>query len=239
MRKLGLIAAAAALFAGPAVAADMTLAPVPPPVFTWTGCYGGVNGGGGWADKSFRNAATSADFGGHTGSGGTAGGQIGCDYQSGLFVAGLQGMIDGIDARNENNIPGTTNVITSKVQWLTTLTGRFGFAATPASLIYAKGGVAWVGDVHSIRNAANLTLVNGQTTRSGWTAGLGWEWNFWGNVSVFAEYDYFDFGSRGMLLTPTPGGFPAGVTVDVKQNVNVFLVGLNLRFGPPAIPVRY
>jgi outer membrane immunogenic protein len=133
----------------------------------------------------------------------------------------------------------TTNVITSKVQWVTTLTGRFGFAATPASLIYAKGGVAWVGDVHSIRNAANLTLVNGQTTRSGWTAGLGWEWNFWGNVSVFAEYDYFDFGSRGTLLTPTPGGFATGVTVDVKQNVNVFLVGLNLRFGPPAIPVRY
>jgi outer membrane immunogenic protein len=132
MRKLGLIAAAAAPFAGPAVAADMTLAPVPPPVFTWTGCYGGVNGGGGWADKSFRNAATGADFGGHTGSGGAAGGQIGCDYQSGLFVAGLQGMIDGIDARNENNIPGTANVITSKVQWLTTLTGRFGFAVTGA-----------------------------------------------------------------------------------------------------------
>ena len=42
-----------------------------------------------------------------------------------------------------------------------------------------------------------------------------------------------------MLLTPTPGGFPAAVSVDVKQNVNVFLVGLNLRFGPPAIPVRY
>ena len=238
MTKLGLIAAAAALVAAPAVAADMPVRNVPPPVFTWTGCYGGINGGGGWATKSFRNSSTNADYGGHTASGGAAGGQIGCDYQAGLVVLGLQGMIDGIDARAENTIPSATNVITTKVQWLTTLTGRAGFAVTPASFIYAKGGAAWVGDVHSIRNAAGIAVVNGQTSRSGWTVGLGWEWNFFRNVSVFAEYNYLGFGTRGVLLTPTLGT-TTSIPVDVRENVNLFLVGLNLRFGPVAVATAY
>ncbi len=39
--------ALAAVIAGPAMAADMPLkAPPPPPVFSWTGCYVGIEGGG-------------------------------------------------------------------------------------------------------------------------------------------------------------------------------------------------
>ena len=52
------------------------------PVFSWTGCYVGVHGGGGvmrdnWTDEN--------------GSGGLAGGQVGCNYQDGNWVFGVEG----------------------------------------------------------------------------------------------------------------------------------------------------
>ena len=43
----------AAMFAGPAMAADMRLPPPPPPVayYDWTGAYIGFNAGGVWNDQ--------------------------------------------------------------------------------------------------------------------------------------------------------------------------------------------
>ena len=170
MKTLSLMTSAwLALVAAPAAAADM---PAPPPVvpaYTWSGCYAGIHAGGEWTSQSFRNSTTLADYGGNKASGGAAGGQLGCDYQMGVLVLGVQGMIDATNARSDNSLPASTNVITTKVDWLTTFTGRIGVTATPAALLYAKGGAAWIDDVHGIRNPAGTTLFNGQAIRSGWT----------------------------------------------------------------------
>ncbi len=234
MKTLSLMTSAwLALVAAPAAAADM---PAPPPVvpaYTWSGCYAGIHAGGEWTSQSFRNSTTLADYGGNKASGGAAGGQLGCDYQMGVLVLGVQGMIDATNARSDNSLPASTNVITTKVDWLTTFTGRIGVTATPAALLYAKGGAAWINDVHGIRNPAGTTLLNGQAIRSGWTAGVGLEWGFGRNLSVFVEYDYADFGARGVTLTPPGGG--ANLSIGVAQNVNMFLVGGNVRFGPGAV----
>src|SRR5262245_51780962 len=109
--------AALAAFAGTATAADLRprapapYQPPPPPVFTWTGCYIGGNIGGGWASKSSTDAAgavtgvVGADLGSHTADGFIGGGQVGCDYQAGFWVVGVQGVFEGSDMKGSNTDP--------------------------------------------------------------------------------------------------------------------------------------
>src|SRR4051794_14778555 len=95
--KRTIIAAAAAtlLLAGTAAssAADMAVKSTPyvapAPVFTWTGCYLGAHAGAGvLLDQGFQDRGVAAD---RHGTGGLAGGQIGCNYQSGMLVLGVEG----------------------------------------------------------------------------------------------------------------------------------------------------
>jgi len=108
MRKFLLASVAALGLAGTASAADLAVrAPVPVPLFTWTGCYLGINGGwiGGrdeyttsrrllFNDPLNPEVATAADNALLTHSyssdqsDGTFGGQFGCQYQAGWFVIG-------------------------------------------------------------------------------------------------------------------------------------------------------
>jgi outer membrane immunogenic protein len=93
-------------------------------------------------------------------------------------------------------------------------------------LVYAKGGGAWVRDDFSL-TAGGTTVASSSTTPSGWTVGGGVEWAFAGNWSAFAEYNYLDFGTSGVTFTSAAGSFP----IDIKQDINSFMVGINYRFG--------
>ena len=207
-------------------------APPPPPVFSWTGCYIGANIGGGWAKKSatdvsgFVTGIPGADLGSHTASGVLGGGQIGCDYQAGIWVFGVQGMFEGSGMEGTNTQPSGLLVNNTSIPWLATVTGRVGLTAAPRVLIYAKGGGAWVRDDFSL-TAGGTTVASASTTPSGWTVGGGVEWAFAGNWSAFAEYNYLDFGTSGVTFTSAAGSFP----IDIKQDINSFMVGLNYRFG--------
>jgi len=81
-----------------------------------------------------------ADLGSHTASGFIGGGQIGCDYQAGVWVFGLQGMFDGSGMEGSNTDPSSLFTINSQIPWLATVTGRVGVTAAPTVLVYAKGG---------------------------------------------------------------------------------------------------
>src|SRR5262245_44289970 len=89
---------------GSALAADLRVKarplPPPPPVYSWTGCYIGVNGGYGIA-KRHRNDLSILSGGGDPtfifiptqvlgADGGFGGGQIGCNYQTGTVVWGVE-----------------------------------------------------------------------------------------------------------------------------------------------------
>jgi len=87
------------------------IAPLPP-VFSWTGCYFGVNAGGVWGSASdnwtanplpgaFNGPAFISANGSNTmtGSSFVGGGQIGCNYQAGQFVLGVEGDLDSSDLR--------------------------------------------------------------------------------------------------------------------------------------------
>ena len=147
-------------FAGSAGAADVpVLGPYqPPPVrplYSWTGCYIGVNMGGGAAPKSSVDtigtfAPPGTSLGDMTARGVAGGGQLGCDYQVGSFVFGLQGLLDLSGMKGSNVLPTTILVNNSFVQTFATVTGRIGYTVLPTLLVYAKAGGAFVHDLYNI-----------------------------------------------------------------------------------------
>jgi outer membrane immunogenic protein len=241
--RLTLAAATLAALAGSATAADLgARAPAPyqppsppPPLFSWTGCYIGGNIGGGWASHSSNDVTGAvtgvigADLGSHTASGFIGGGQIGCDYQAGVWVFGVQGMFDGSGMQGSNTDATGIFVVNSSIPWLATVTGRVGVTAAPTVLVYAKGGGAWVRDNYTVTAVPGIAFGNASSTPSGWTVGGGVEWAFAGNWTAFAEYNYLDFGTPGVNFTPAVGA--ATFPINIKQNINSFMVGINYRFG--------
>ena len=147
-------------FAGSAGAADVSVLGLyqPPPVrplYSWTGCYIGVNMGGGAAPKSSVDtigtfAPPGTSLGDMTARGVAGGGQLGCDYQVGSFVFGLQGLLDLSGMKGSNVLPTTILVNNSFVQTFATVTGRIGYTVLPTFLVYAKAGGAFVHDLYNI-----------------------------------------------------------------------------------------
>ena len=232
MNKLFATVALAALFAAPAMAADMPVkAPryaVPPPVVTsWSGFYVGGHFGGGWGTKDWNqtrvDVSVSGDLGNFFGPGtiftnlptavtvdGFHGGiQGGYRLQSGIWVFGVEGSIAGADIKGEAICFDL--VCSSKIDWLATLTGQVGLALERA-LLYVKGGAAWVHDKHTLAFATCLpggdpggtcTASSLSTTRTGWLFGVGIAYAFDPRWSAFVEYNYMDFGRTNAVLTVT------------------------------------
>jgi outer membrane immunogenic protein len=219
--------------ASTAFAADLAVRPVkaPPPMFvapSWTGCYVGGNLGAGWDNTTVTDPTTGATFGTFTNTAFVGGGQVGCDYQFAAtnWVLGIQGMFDG-SMLKANAVAGAAAPFTihGELPWFGTLTGRLGYAVVPNWLLYAKGGAAWTHVNASVIDPLGVTRETLGFDQSGWTVGGGAEWKIAPNWSVFAEYDYLGFNDK-LVTSQFFGG-----TGNVHQNVQVVLVGVNLRFG--------
>ena len=237
MRKhfLIVLAAAIGLAASQASAADVprkapaVVPPAPPPI-AWTGCYIGANVGGifGRAETTFGFGEVSTNNSGFAG-----GGQIGCDYQfSGAWVVGIRNMFDGTSLRKDRTIafgPLAGGEIDFKTRWFDTLTGRVGYAAAPAWLIYGQGGGAWAQSRSEV-TFAGVQIGDFSKTRSGWTAGGGVEWMFAPRWSAFLEGNYMDFGSNDQTVFASVS-CPAGCAFSAKTTAATALVGVNYRFG--------
>jgi outer membrane immunogenic protein len=279
MKKFLLATAAViAAFAAPAQAADLArpappvYAPPPPivAVFTWTGCYVGANGGGLWSTTDWTDnfgffGPIGTDFGNNTASGGLGGLQVGCNYQAGNWVFGIQGDYDWASATSNGTAvtfpflaaagaPFTTLNDNTKIDSLASVTGRVGYA-WGRFLGYVKGGGAWVKDEYTLQAtflavpgiafAGTGTLGSFSTTRGGWTVGIGGEYAILDWLTGFVEYDYYGFTSQsqnfacvaGTVACTVPAGLPLAGTVvgtlpiNVTQHINVFKVGVNLKFG--------
>ena len=209
----GLLATAMAL---PSYAADMSLAAFKAPSsaapWNWTGFYVGINGGYGFGRSSWTNVGgTTGDF---NVSGALAGGTIGYNLQTGLWVWGLEGDVDA------SWIKGTDATICceTKNDWLATARGRIGYAMD-RWLPFLTGGAAF-GDV-------NMTPVGGAsetTTKIGWTAGGGLEYAFQGAWSAKVEYLYADLGKASCDVAT------CGVATDVTFKTSIVRGGINYHF---------
>ncbi|KIZ47335.1 MULTISPECIES: outer membrane protein [Rhodopseudomonas] len=248
---LGLAAASALGLASPSFAADLAARPytkAPPmlaAVYDWSGFYIGANGG--WASSrscwdyvgspTARVAAVSE--GCHDADGGTAGGQIGYNWQTGSWVFGVDAQGNWADLKGSNDpaapLPGTTN--RSKVDSFGMFTGRIGYAWNNA-LLYVRGGAAVVHDKYDFGfTGAAAPLSTGSETRWGGTVGAGVEYGFTPNWSAAIDYQHAFMGSRDVTF----GGFflaPTGVVENVKQDLDVVTARINYRWGGPAV-ARY
>jgi outer membrane immunogenic protein len=240
MRRLRLGTVLLAL-AGPAIAADMR-APVhraPPlvvPVWSWTSCYVGGHAGGlrtskqDWIVRTPGGAFLGQSLGGHDADSWVGGVQAGCDYQfAGGFVIGIQGDYAWTDAGGRHDSAREVGVAYhSKTNSLASATGRVGHAWN-RFLGYVRGGGAWERDDYWATTIVLSTAYTARTTRSGWTIGVGGEYAFTDFLSGFIEYNYYDFGTREIALTPqVPGLGPA--FADIKATTSVVRAGLNVRF---------
>jgi len=239
MRRMSTaIAALSVWLAGPAMAADVGPAPAVPvksppyiaPLYDWTGLYLGGHGGGGLSDASVRDptGATFAPPGTDvnvSGSGWLGGAQLGYNHQLGAWVFGIEGDLSYTDIRGSTTSPLGVGIST-RLNWVGTVTGRIGIA-WDRTLLYAKAGAAF-GETSYTASVPLVVDFKGKDTRTGWTVGAGAEYAIWDNLSVKAEYNYIDLGTR--TVTPTsPGGVP--LPADAKLSEHLFKLGANYKFG--------
>jgi outer membrane immunogenic protein len=265
LRRILLASVGAMALSGAALAADLpSYAPQPvylppPPVFTWTGIYLGINAGYHWGGSATQ--FTGAEMGttpaftaglsdgvipttGASGaSGAIAGGTIGYNWQINSFVLGLEVDIDGAGRRKTlNTVHGPDNVIPVAVffsssqglDWLGTVRGRIGFTPIDRLLIYGTGGLAFGESTASFSADAPTASLSGFVSNRasvGWVAGGGVEYALPYNWSVKAEYLHYDLGrTTGTILFANRKQILSTLTGQMRQNGNILRAGLAYKF---------
>jgi outer membrane immunogenic protein len=221
MKKFLLASVAFAAVAGPAMAADMRVAPPPPPVayYDWSGAYIGFNAGGVWNEinRNFKvgpSAAlpTNPNFGTND-SDGIFGFHAGAQWQWGAWVLGVEAALSGCFKEcvsNTATLPVTAGFLANqsaqhKLTNLFTVGPRLGYA-WDRWMLFATGGYA----------SANLkgaycvfstgvcdgpaSFGNGASRNDGWYAGGGFDYMVHKgplvDVILGVEYQHYDVSGR-------------------------------------------
>ena len=218
MKKV-LLAGVALVCVAPALAADLpsrVAAPAPSqfvaaPVSSWTGFYLGLNAGG-----------VSIDYGAPDDmSGYTFGVRAGYDYQFGNgFVLGVLGDAE-FSTADQRITPGGRPVVNVENKAIFKANLRAGFAVTPNFLLYATGGYSYFDFKISDPGFFFARPLPGSA--DGWNVGVGGEYRWTPNLSIYAEYRYHDLQLSGR----GNGG----------AEVNQVKVGFNYKFASPVGPV--
>jgi outer membrane immunogenic protein len=264
-------------FAGvtlPGAAADLGYVVAAPIAFyNWTSCYLGGNLGGKWG--SFTGAANVTGFSpvplgpDVTGTGGTwdsaliGGGQVGCQYQSGSLVFGIEGDIGGSDIGRTFTFPESfvpppgfpfvaNDSVSFRSHWQASIRGRLGYALD-RWLLYATAGVAFANlhmNVGLVPTAglAGANFSDGRTATGG-TVGAGFDYAFTDYLSVGMEYRYSKYGRENFfgaapfpILGPTglPATTPFGGSGDLQTHEITARLSWHLNlFRPGPIWGRY
>jgi outer membrane immunogenic protein len=247
----------AALFVGVATAASAADFPVAPPMkaalpapilFSWTGCYVGVEGGGAWGQgEQIANSGVNSGqtiTGGLSIKGGIAGGTVGCNIQMSNFVVSGEADFSWTNKRGSVNDLPPFNVATvseTREKWLDTFRGRFGYAID-RFMIYGTAGVAYAGSEVRVSNPAFGTVVDSRA-RTGWTAGLGGEFAVWtggwADVTLKVEYLHVGFETHQYFNPPITLAGLTTVTRDTKLTDDIVRAGVNVKFNWGPVVARY
>jgi outer membrane immunogenic protein len=273
-RVIGLVTAAASIVvagAGIASAADLAVKARPMPVaaYSWTGCYVGGNIGG----KSARTSG-GVDVAAATGPGGAfgafstplnsndastfiGGGQIGCNWQSGNWVFGIEGDADGQRwSTSRTLLPGVQpafvpgDVFDIRSDWQASVRGRIGYA-WDRTLLYATGGAAFT----NVRTGSNFIAIGGfpatvafdSKNLVGATVGGGVEYAVSNNWTLGVEGRYtwygrqtFNAGSVATFGFPPAGPFTfAPATQSIRIETAEVMLKANWKFNSTALVAKY
>jgi outer membrane immunogenic protein len=218
-------------------------APVAMPAYSWTGFYMGANVGGSWG-TSAMNAAQAGDpvtgfgvvgcapVGGLGGcsfsqnnnlNGLTGGLQLGYNYQTGVWVYGIEADIDWRSRQQGTtqtvfNGFGDNDSTENRLKWISTVRGRLGYAPADKWLAYVTAGVAFGSEQNRLTQTfcvvptvcdANARTVSDSVTKTGWAAGAGVQYALSSNWSVGFEYLYINLGKDTLTGgTVIPGVAP-------------------------------
>ena len=220
MKKLLLSAAILMAAAGAATAADLPyrapLAPFVPAAANWSGCYVGGHVGGGWAWHDHTNTANTTAFGdfipgqgfANPGSGYVGGGHVGCNYQAGRLVFGIEGSYSTADIKGDYaSVAGAADdVFTHRISDIATVVGRFGMAYDQW-LYYTKLGWAGARATLSVVDTTGVSTGAGSDTHwhNGVTIGSGIEYGFTRNWIAGFETNYFRFEKKSYEVGDATG----------------------------------
>jgi outer membrane immunogenic protein len=241
-----------------AIAADVAVEEPQAPAYQWSGCYVGLNLGGGASGTNFTStidpgthllgadpALVAADgSGGANADGVLAGGQTGCNWQRGMLVLGLEGDFDYF--HSNPNFGNNTNTLSDGItpftisqslttDYLATIRPRIGVGAD-RNLAYITGGVAFtrVSYTESYTDGATPPGVGTATASRnlvGWTAGAGWEYALADHWTVKAEYLIAGFpkiSALGAINDAAGGSNALGGSSDVT--IQLIRAGVNFKF---------
>lgn len=163
------------------------------PVFTWSGGYLGVAGGGGWADGDFTTGGVTAS---DSFNGGIFGAFAGWNWQmDNNFVVGLEGDVD-YNWNDNTFAPG----VEAGTDWAGSVRGRLGYAVD-RTLIYGTAGWAVT------RGFVDNGVTEDTQTFNGWTACAGVDQAFTDNMFGRLEYRYTDFSDEDVFGGATNADF--------------------------------
>jgi outer membrane immunogenic protein len=197
MSRIALVAAAviAALWTSSVEAADLGYGYGQPytvnqplNMYSWAGPYLGGNLGWNWG--SVDNNPTKP-------SGFEGGAQVGYNFQTGPWVFGIEGDIQGTGASDTFAPWKFSN------PWFGTVRGRAGYALNNV-LFYGTAGLAF-GELSG--QTFGLTESH---TNAGWTIGLGAEVGLARNWSAKVEYLYVDLNDSNFVITGNQNGYHFG-----------------------------
>jgi outer membrane immunogenic protein len=191
------------------------------PIFSWTGGYIGLQGGGLWSDSNVNGDLDvfDADEGvfGDSFNGGLFGVYAGYNWQTGPWVIGAEGDFNGVwndETFTVNTLDGPRDIDVGS-DYLASLRARVGYAFD-RTLIFATGGVAFT---QFSADFLDEDFVDADQNLTGWTIGAGAEYAFTNNWIGRVEYRYYDF-SDDVLE-----GFG-----DVGVETNTLTVGVSYKF---------
>jgi opacity protein-like surface antigen len=240
-------------FGAPVTAAPLYKAPPAPAAatFTWTGCYLGAQGGAGWG-RSANDAAspsnrladeTPADFSSRP-RGELVGGQLGCNYQFGTWVIGIEG--EGWSSNMKQTTAHIGNEDTFRVNpdihtleasnsWDAALSARFGIAFD-RTFLYGKLGLAYGAFQYAFTDAVDNNDFNVGANQVGGILGAGVEYGITQNWTARIEYDWVNYGTNTVNTHQTePANFLSGTpfpySFSVNETKSIIKAGVNFKFG--------
>ena len=209
------------------------------PVFAavdWTGLYGGINAGYGWAVSPDQlGAQATPALAGLTPTGGFAGGQLGFNWQAAShIVLGVEADIQAgsISDRSSQTFSSEDFLLSivseDRLNWFGTARGRIGYA-TGNALIYATGGFAFGG----LHKEVSMTIANllGDKTATGYAVGGGIEYKWSASWSIKGEYQYLNFGKNDFCQVGDPTNCWSSDSRLVTDDFHTVRVGLNYHLG--------